>query len=137
VRLWYPEIQWFAEATPELASTWATQPTSHGMTGFHSVLRIEASYTATGPVTLTLTAFDGTAPVPIVLPSTSGIKAKILLTPTFNKARLYTYSAVSAQNAPFQIFVREWTVMVGQWGRSGPATSYSLLGGAFDDKAAI
>lgn len=135
IRIWYPEIQWISEATPEAASTWATQPTSHGMTGFQSILRIEPSYTANQPVALTITAFDGTSPIVLTLPGTSGAKHKILMTPTFNKGMLYSYSAFS--EGPFQIFNKETTVWVGQWGRSGRATSYKLLGGQFDDKAMV
>jgi hypothetical protein len=134
-RLWYPELQWFAEATPEQAETWATQPTSHGQLGYHSILRIEAAYSATASVSLAVTAFDGTSPTTITLPSTGGAKQKVLLTPTFNKGTLYTYSGISAQ--PFAIYRNEFTVYVAGWGRSGPAVPYNLLGGAFDDKAAI
>lgn len=134
-RIWTPEIQWIAEATPELASTWTTQPTSHGMSGYHSILRIEAAYSASSSVTLNATAFDGTSPATITLPSTGGVKQKILITPTFNKGQLYTYSATSA--SPFQMFNREFIVWVGQWGRSKLAVPYNLLGGAFDDKAVI
>jgi hypothetical protein len=133
-RLWTQEIQWFAEATPELAFTWASQLTSHGMSGYHSIYRIEASYTAQSTVSLVINAFDGTAPVAMVLPATGGAKQRVLMTPTFNKALLFSYFASSAQ--PAQLF-NEFIVWVIPWGRSGPAVPYKVLGGAFDDKVAI
>lgn len=134
-RVWLNEIQWIAEATPEVGTTWTTQATSHGMQGYHSVLRIEAAYSSIAAVSLRLTAFDGTSPALLTLPSTGGAKQRILLTPTMNKGMLYTYSATSP--SAFQLFGKETTIEVAGWGRRGAATKYHLLGGAFDDRAAI
>ena len=134
-RLWLDEVSWVSEATPEAALTWATQLTAHGMPGYHSIIRIEASYTATADVTLSIAAFDGSPPAGITLPSTGGVKQRVLLTPTFNKAKLFSYSAVTTSAA--QIFEREWIVWVAPWNRKTGATAYRLLGGAFDDKAVV
>jgi hypothetical protein len=134
-RVWWPGIKVFAEATPEQAFSWITQPTAHGQSGYHSILRIEASYSATAEVDLNITTFDGTAPAAISLPSTGGAKQRILLTPTFNKGQLFTYSGTS--NAAFQMFLAEWVFWVAQWGRKGPAIPYRMMGGAFDDKAGV
>jgi hypothetical protein len=134
-RIWLDEVTWVAEATPELALTWATQPTAHGQSGYHSILRIEASYVATAPVTLNVAVYDGSPPAAITLPSTGGVKQRVLLTPTFNKGQLFTYSAVST--AAFQIYLPEWTFWIGAWGRKGPAIPYRMLGGSFDDKAGV
>jgi hypothetical protein len=134
-RLWVDEIQWIAEATPELAFTWTTQATSHGSRGYHSVLRIHAVYASSDPVVLNLTAFDGNSPAQIHLPGTGAAKHKLLVTLTSNKGLLYTYSATSV--TPFQIFEREWICEISDWGRSKQARRYNLLGGAFDDKARI
>lgn len=134
-RLWLDEVSWVSEATPEAALTWATQLTSHGMPGYHSIIRIEAAYAAGADVSLTIAAFDGTAPAVITLPSTGGAKQRVLLTPTFNKAKLYSYGAVSGD--AFQIFASEWIVYVAPWNRKSGAVAYRLLGGAFDDKAVV
>jgi hypothetical protein len=134
-RLWLDEVQWIAEATPEMALTWATQPTAHGQSGYHSILRIEASYSANAAVNLAIAVFDGTAPAAILLPSTGGVKQRVLLTPTFNKAQLFTYSATSED--AFQIYLSEWVIWVAGWGRKGLAVPYRMLGGKFSDQAAL
>jgi hypothetical protein len=134
-RIWIPEIRWIFEATPELAATWTTQATSHGLKGYHSIYRIEFVYASTAAVALTIVAFDGTSPTTFTLPGTGGTKTKVLLTPTFNKGQLYSYSATSA--SAFQVFGGECTVWVGEWGRSTLALPWRGLGGAFTDDARL
>jgi hypothetical protein len=134
-RIWDKEIRWIAQPTAELAYSWKTQPTAHGQKGYHFIGRIEAAYASTQDVTLTMVAFDGTSPEMITLPSTGGAHQKVLLTPTANKFMLMTYAAVSG--APFQIFVNEWTIWLGWWGRDGELVPWRGLGGICGDKAEI
>ena len=65
-RIWDKEIRWVAQPTAELSCTWKTQPTAHGQKGYHFIGRIEAAYASTQDVTLTMVAFDGTSPEPIL-----------------------------------------------------------------------
>jgi len=134
-RVWLNEIQWFAEATSELASTWTTQWTALGGKGYKTIPRIEPSYSSTAAVALVVSSFDGKSPQTLTLPATSGVTEKILLTLTFNKGTLYRFSATSA--ATFQIFQEDSAVYVYDWGRGGEARLYNLLGAPFGDKARI
>ena len=140
-RIWVPEIQWIAEPTPELATTWQTQasalgsPADVGTNGYKHIPRIDAAYSSTAPVTLTITAFDGISPAPITLPPTGGVYQKILVDLTPNKGMLYTFKASSPQT--FQIFANDFGVWVGDWNRQGPYRIYRNLGGQFGDSARI
>lgn len=134
-RVWLGEINWVAQPTPELAANWITQFTAHGISGYQHIPRIEVAYAAIKPVTLTLTAFDGTSPQPVILPATGGVYQKRLLTLTANKFMLVSYAAVSA--APFQLFLNDWIVWLGQWGRSGPYLQYHNMGAEYGDKVTI
>jgi hypothetical protein len=128
-------IEYIFEPTPEMVQSWITQWTAHGMKGYQHVARIEAAYASTTPITLALKSYDGQSPNAITLAPTAGIYQKQLLTLTFNKGQLYQYSATST--AGFQLFLNDWIVWVGEWGRNAPYTPYRILGGQFGDKARI
>ena len=123
------------EPAPESVRTWQTQPTSHGLQGFHHILRIEAAWVSSSPITLTITAYDGTSPAPIILPSTGGARARALFTLTPNKAQQFIYSATSA--SPFMVFLEDWIAWVGPWGRVSEYIPYRQFGGSFGEKATI
>lgn len=129
------KLEYVFEPTPESGETWETQFTAHGLTGFHHIGRVEAAYSALSDVTLTITAFDGTSPTALTLPATVGVYHKLLLFPTFNKGQLYKYGAKSAQ--PFQIYLNDWVVWIGQWARQSAYLPYRLLGGEFGDRARV
>lgn len=134
-RVWLNEIQWIAEPIPEAASTWTTQFTSHGLRGFNSVYRLEVAYSCTAPVTLTITVQDGTSPGAISLPSTGGVVKKVLITPTFNKGMLFRYSAVG--DSSLRVFLPDWTIWIGEWGRPGSAIPWKFFGGDKGEGAKI
>jgi hypothetical protein len=120
------DVDWIFEPTPEMAETWTTQATSFGFNGYSHIQRIVAAYAATAAVTLTITAFDGTSPAIITLPSTSGAYHKLLQVCTFNKGQLYQFSASSS--APFQLFLDDFEVLVGSWSRQGAYLTWKSLG---------
>ena len=122
VYIWQPTL-W--EPVPETVLQWAAEGTSHGCKSYHHVERLTAVYISTAPVTLTLTAFDGTAPAPIVLPSTSGAKQKAVVRLSFNKALLYTYTAQST--AQFQLWLEETVARVKPWGSAGPYEDFKAF----------
>ena len=128
-------VQYVNEATPESVQTWKTQASALGLTGYMSLLRIEAAWAGSSDITLAISSFDGQSPSSITLPSTAGAYEKTLLTLTANKGQLFTFNATSSK--PFQLFLNDWVVWVAPWGRMGPATPYRNLGGPFGDKATI
>lgn len=130
------ESVWVTEPSPELAETWQTQGTSHGMLGYQHVKQVSVAYAATTPITLAITSYDGQSPQPIVLPATGGAMQKLTMQLTPNKGQLYFYKASAA--APFQLFLPDWEIMVGAWSRADAAyTRYQALGGAKGDQAKI
>ncbi len=128
-------VTYVFELTPESVQTWITQFTAHGLKGYQHIARIEAAYASTAQVTLTITSYDGTSPAPITLPSTAGAYQKLLLTLTLNKGQLYRYAAQST--APFQLYLEDWILWIGMWGRSDAYLPYRSLGGSLGDKASI
>ena len=133
-RIWLNEIVWAAERTPDVAHNWLTQFTALGGSGYKTISRIEAAYSSTADVTLTITSYDGQSPAVITLPSTGGVYQKTLVTLTFNKGQLYSFGLVSS--AFFQVYGEEWVVWVNDWGSTAPRP-YQKLGGMFSDQAAL
>jgi hypothetical protein len=103
------------------------------MKGYQFIGRVEVFYSSKGNVTFTAVAFDGTSPLPLVLPSTGGATQRAIFNVTANKGQLYSYSAVGAQ--PFQFF--DTLVHVKAWGSEGPFKPVKLIGGTFGDAATI
>jgi hypothetical protein len=128
-------IEYVFQPTPEAVQSWITQLSALSGKGYMTIPRIEAAWAATQPVTLTITAFDGTSPAVLTLPSTTGAYQKLLLTLTANKGMMYQFSATSP--APFQLWLPDWIVWVGAWGRTSELIPYRNLGGPFGDKAEI
>lgn len=129
------EVEWIGEPTPEQAETWQTQGMSFGFNGYSHIQRIVAAYASTTPITLTITSFDGQSPQPITLPSTGGLFQKTLFVLTANKGMLYFFKASSA--APFQLYLPDFEIQLGHWGRTDGYLNYRSLGGAKGDKAEI
>jgi hypothetical protein len=129
------DMVWVSQPTPEAAETWQTQGTSFGFNGYSHIQRIVGAYAATQPVTVTITSFDGQSPAAITLPSTGGAYEKILQVLTANKGQLYFFKATSA--APFQLYLDDWEILVGNWGRQGNYLTYKSLGGKVGAEAHI
>jgi len=128
------DVVWIFEATPEQAETWTSQGTSFGLKGYVHVKQLSIAYSATAPVNLIITAYDGTSPSPITLPATSGYQKTVFI-PTFNKGQLYFFSATST--APFQLYLDDCEALVGQWGRSSAYVNLARLGGPRGDMAKV
>ncbi len=128
-------ISWITQPTPEAAMTWATQFTSHGMPGFMHVPRIEAAWESNTDITLSIVAQDGTSPAPVILPASGSAVSRATFSLTFNKARMYQYSATSS--APFRLFLDDWVVWVAAWGSAGQAVPWRGLGGVRGEMAAV
>ena len=129
------DVEWIYEDSPEAAQTWVTQGTSFGLTGYMHIKQISAAYMSTVPITLALTTYDGLSPAPITLPSTGGALQKITFQLTPNKGQLYFFSATAS--APFSLYLPDWEILVGKWGRVDGYLRYSKLGGEKGDKALV
>jgi hypothetical protein len=111
---WQPMYQ----GVPVSVTQWKTQGTSFGWASYGHLRQWNFAYRATAPVTITITVQDGTAPLPLVLPSTGGLLKKTMFPFTFNKAMLYFFTGVSSEEwAPY---LSESDLYVGEWGRQGP-----------------
>lgn len=111
--LWQPMYQ----GTPIVVRRWATQWTSFGLIGYMYIRQISFAYTADEEVTLTISAYDGTAPSVITLPATAGVVKKVLFPVSFNKGQLYKFDGES--DGDWQPYLSDCEFYVGQWGRSG------------------
>ncbi len=125
---------WTAEAVPQpfLVNSWQSVPTSHELEGYHFIYRIRFAYQSYGDTLLTITAFDGTSPAPITLPSTDGAFKKIELVPTFNKGLLFTYQGTATDFAAPHLWapiLDSCEVLVGQWNRQSALSTFRGLGG--------
>jgi hypothetical protein len=132
-RFW--DVEWVFEPTSEAAETWMTQGTAHGLQGYMHVKQVSPCYASDTPVTLTITSFDGQSPQPIVLPATGGAMQKAAFMLTANKGQLYFYAATSS--APFNLFLENWEIEVGGWGRQDNYLRYRNLGDPTGDQARI
>lgn len=128
-------IEYIWQPTPEAVYTWTTQWTALGGRGYKHIARIEASFNTTQAALLLVQSYDGQSPDVLNLPPSGGNTQKLLLTLTFNKGQLYRFSATSSGR--FQIFLEDFIVWRGEWGRDGAYEPYRLLGGSFGDKAPI
>lgn len=117
-------IEWKAFCAPDTVTVWRTQYITHGMMGYQHCGRIEAAYSSTADVNLSIACFDGTSPATITLPATGGVFKKLLVTPTFNKGQLYQYMGTSS--APFQFYLQDMIFHIGQWGRAGQYVPFRL-----------
>jgi hypothetical protein len=128
-------VEWVYEATPEMAETWQTQGTAHGLQGYMHLKQVSPCYAATQPVTLTITSYDGQSPAAITLPATGGAMQKLAVILTANKGQLFFYVATST--APFQLYLENWEVEVGAWARQDNYLRYRNLGSSAGDQARI
>lgn len=128
-------VKWVWQPTPEQVRTWQTQRTAHGMQGYHHIRQLLVAYSSNADVSVIITSQGGQSPTAITLPSTGGQYQKLLVTPTFNKGLLFNYAASSAQ--PFQFWLNDFEIMVGQWGRAEAYVNVPILGGVRGDRAEI
>jgi len=128
-------VKWEGQPTPESVLNWQTQGSSLGLKGYMHIQHLMAAYASVAPVTLTITAFDGVSPAPIILPSTGGAYQKLSFILSPNKGLLYTFKASSLQ--PWTPFLNDWEINCREWGDSGPYKTYRNIGGTHGIMAAI
>lgn len=102
---------------PELASSWLSGPTTHGLRGFQQVYMALIAYRSFGAVTFSL-IIDGTTYTYInALPSSAGVYKKALIVLQSVKGMTFQYGAQSV--AGCQIFDRDCEFWVQPWGAPG------------------
>lgn len=108
---WQPMYQ----GVPVKVFAWKTQFTGFGLNGYKSLRQWNFAYRAKAEVTITITAYDGTSPAVITLPSTGDAVVKTMFPFTFNKGMLYQFTGSSTDDwAPY---LSESELLVGEWSR--------------------
>lgn len=103
------------QSVPISVFLWKNQGTTFGHRGYKHLRQVVFAYKSTADVTLTITVDDGTAPAPVVMPSTGGLLKKTMFPFTFNKGLIYTISALST--AEWTPYIDETEFYVGPWDR--------------------
>jgi len=109
-----PILYWWDLAyqpSPELATSWLSGPTTHGLSGYQQVACALFAYISSGPVTFTLIV-DGVT-YTYTLPTTGGIYAKAFVWLQTVKGLTFQYGFTGAA---FQLFDVDCEVWVSAWG---------------------
>lgn len=114
LRIWQPSFA--IQPAPTIQFT--TFGTSFALEGYGHIGWISLAWISTNPITIQITTFDGQSPSPFIVPSSAGVYQKALFRVSANKGQLFRLSATSV--APFQIFMDDTEIKVGQWQRNGP-----------------
>lgn len=114
IHAWQPMYQ----AVPVSVFAWKTQATSFGWMAYGHLRQWNICYKSTANVIITVTAYDGTSPAVITLPSTGGAVRKVMIPFTFNKGMLYFFEGTSA--AEWTPYLSESELYCGAWGRETP-----------------
>lgn len=146
-------LQWTDDYSVQTAPTllniwqtsWVIQPakalglytfgTSFSWSGYGHLKQIGLAWLSTAPIILTATAYDGTSPAAITIPSSGGAYQKAVFNFTFNKGLLYKFTLTSSE--PFQAFLDDSELWVGQWGRESAYEIVRGLGGRVVDSALV
>lgn len=112
-------MEWIWKPYPESTVYWQTEGITHDLKGFQHVYQVNLAYVSTQPVTLTITADNGSG-TPVVVQSVfpaSGFglnPVKVLQKLPPIKGKVFSYNLQSG--APFYLFEEMTEVWVHQWG---------------------
>lgn len=126
-------VRWVFEPTPETVTNWQTQGTALGWSGYGHVYSLNVAYAAIAQVTFRMT-YDGTA-LTYTLPSTNGVYTKAFVNVAANKGKIYTFQF--SGTTKFQLWLDDFVIEVGGWGRTDAYRNYFTVGGSRGDKAQI
>ncbi len=136
-KVWRTELVF--QPFPESTMLWQTELTSLGGTGWQHLRLINLEYISNAAITLAFTVDSGNGsitPATITIPSSSGTQTKIKLTPTFNKWKLISFSALST--APMRLFLEGMEVWTRSWGvDNGPYRKLKPWAGASGSGAQV
>jgi hypothetical protein len=119
------QTSWVYEPSPELATEWMTQPTSHDLPGYFSVRDMLVGHQSTSLLTLTI-YYDGVPQAYAIAPS-NGVYQRDYIALGVGKGRSVQYQWTSAE--PFALFKRDMSVRVQGWGIPGGYRSMNPFGG--------
>lgn len=114
LHLWQPSFT----IQPARTISIATLGADFDLSGYGHIRQIAVAWISTTPITLTITVFDGQSPAAVIIPSSGGQYQKQLFPLSPNKGLLYNFQASST--AAFQLFLDDFVIYVGEWGRTGP-----------------
>lgn len=142
-RIWWGGIgdgvsEWVYEPFAEAATTWATEITAMGGTGWQHLRYINIEYNSTTPITLEFTVDTGNgsiAPSTLIIPSSGGTQTKLKLTVTYNKWKLLGISATSSQ--AFYLMKEGMEFYIRSWGSSGAYRVEHPFGGPTNTGASV
>lgn len=130
LHLWQPSFT----ILPAEDISWQTIGSAFGLDGYMHVRQIAIAWISTQDITLTPGTVDGQAPAPIVIPASPTYK-KQLFPLSANKGQLFNWNATSSE--PFQFFLDDFEIHVGQWGRAGEYQKFRGFGGRLRQDAPI
>lgn len=122
--VWQPSLT----IQPAETIAWQTFGASFNMMGYGHIREIAFAYVSTAPITMTIASVDGQSPADVIIPSSAGKYNKLLLPLTANKGQLFNFKAISEN--PFQLFLDDCEIRIGQWSRQGPYDIQKTLGGS-------
>ena len=124
-RIWYGEIVWVFEPSPEQAVIWQTPMMTHGLSGYLHQRLFWLAYLSTLPVVFTR-KLDNGASETYTLPGSSGTYRKALMAALPTKFLAVSYGAVSG--APFLVYVQDTECLTKQWGSNESFQSVRPIG---------
>lgn len=132
-RLYAWQPSWVIQ--PAAGLGWRTLGSAFGLSGFMHLRQALVAWKSTAPITFQATSFDGQSPVAIAIPSSGGTYKKAYFPFSANKGLLWSFSATSS--APFQLFLDDCEIAIGQWSRQGSYETIRHLSGSVVDAGVV
>jgi len=127
-------VDWVFETMTELTEYWITQSTTLDFDSwfYHRAARI--ALISTGNVTMTVRV-GGTSYV-YTIPSTAGVPEKPYVSLEPMKGKVVEYYSLTAASPGFRLFQKDCSVLVKQWGSTGPFIAKNPFGGPHRESGA-
>jgi hypothetical protein len=127
------DAKWVYNVEPELALTWWTQQTTHGLVGYQHIKSGYITHLSTADLSLTL-IIDGIAQTPITIANSSGLRLKTYFIVPVLKGKTFAYKLTSA--SAFRLYKNDCEVRVKSWGSHGEYIKVNPFGDLHFDKGA-
>lgn len=132
------QYEWVFQPEPPKVSRWETQQTSHGYDGFVHLRGFQIfNVSSTGAVTLTITRTDDNTSASYTIPTTTGVKKKVLVPIAVHKGKSFIYT-LTATGDGFRLYKDTTDLYVKGWGSNSAYASRNPFGHTHGDgKATI
>ena len=127
-------VEWVTEPEPDLATTWTSQPTGHGLPGWQHIREVWIPLRSTASAALTITV-DGIA-YNYSIGSTGGALNKVWLPTGGLKGRIFQYS-ITEPTTGVRVYQKDIEVRCKSWGTSGGYQIVRPLGDAHNVNGAL